>query len=319
MTKYAAALSGLRILLRYLYAANYQFVTPTPVTTQRVNRRNGNEIACDLAGVFGWNRPFHLELLPRQLGRELLENGVLSYDGELCKSHYRVSSLDSVLFVHSGFPTDEGDAVFFGPDTYRFVSSLFTIVPTLTNVRRVVDIGCGTGAGGLVIGRMLPKAQITMVDINKEALECAALNAEEAGFTKFQFVESDLLGNVDGDFDLIVSNPPYLSDSLQRTYRHGGGARGESLSVKIVRTALDRLSPGGRLILYSGSAIIRGLDHLRSASLRAIEGSKHLLEYREIDPDVFSEELENEVYRDADRIAAVLITIKKVSSNARPS
>ena len=60
---------------------------------------------------------------------------------------------------------------------------------------------------------------------------------------------------VAGSFDLIISNPPYLVDPLARVYRHGGGELGSALSVEIAVQGVDRLAPGGRLLLYTGSGV----------------------------------------------------------------
>ena len=69
--------------------------------------------------------------------------------------------------------------------------------------------------------------------------------------------------------------------------------------------ALAHLAPGGRLLLYTGVAIVDGCDPLLAeleALLKRFDGS---WTYREIDPDVFGEELARPVYADVDRIAAV--------------
>ncbi|MCR5872899.1 hypothetical protein LRS10_01015 [Phenylobacterium sp. J426] len=72
------------------------------------------------------------------------------------------------------------------------------------------------------------------------------------------------------------------------------------------------LEPGGRLLLYTGSAILDGgRDELREglAELAAAEGAE--LDYRETDPDVFGEDLERDVYADVERIAVVTAVIRK--------
>jgi methylase of polypeptide subunit release factors len=62
-------------------------------------------------------------------------------------------------------------------------------------------------------------------DINESALQLARVNAKAAGVDA-TIAYSDLFDQLDGEFDLIVANPPYLNDPLERTYRHGGGALG---------------------------------------------------------------------------------------------
>lgn len=79
------------------------------------------------------------------------------------------------------------------------------------------------------------------------ALALAEANAEVNGAAKVQVRKSDLLSALDGDFDLVMSNPPYIHDTDQLAYRHGGGEHGAEKSIRMVRAALDRLNPGGQL------------------------------------------------------------------------
>lgn len=302
----------LKDLLGELRRADYQFTTPSPATIERVNARSQNRGAIDLAGVFGWSRPFESGGLPERLRQLLAEADLLRADGDRFRSAIRVSSLGCDLFVHSAYPTTEADAVFFGPDTYRFVAALEShLASRLGQVARAVDIGCGAGPGGIALARRYPKAEVALVDINATALRYAQANARAAAVTNVEAIESDLLADLDGSFDLIVSNPPYLNDPLARTYRHGGGDLGEGLSLRIVDAALERLAPGGELILYTGIAIVSGRDPFREAVAARLVGRRVGWAYREIDPDVFGEELETDAYARADRIAAVLLTLNQ--------
>ena len=94
-------------------------------------------------------------------------------------------------------------------------------------------------------------------------------------------------------------------DSQARAYRDGGGMHGAQLPFDLTVAALGRLSPGGRLILYSGTAIVDGHDGLRAALVQAAGDHHMMLRYREIDPDVFGEELDTSSYADVERIALV--------------
>jgi SAM-dependent methyltransferase len=295
-------------ILSHLKAAGYQFITPTPATHRRVNARKGNEKARSLTDIFGWSRPFSTDILAPDIVRLLVEADALDDCGAgVHRARMRVSTLGGDYFIHESFPTDRSDAVFFGPDTYRFVSALDALVPKLGAVGRVVDIGCGSGAGAIAIGRHCPDAEIVMADINPRALQVARINAEFAGVAA-SAVQSDLLNSVEGSFDLILSNPPYLIDALRRDYRHGGGESGEGLSLNILDAACDRLNGGGTLALYTGSAIFDGADAFKEEAHRRLAGRGLAHDYREIDPDVFGEELEAGCYTRADRIAAVLLT-----------
>ncbi len=147
-----------------------------------------------------------------------------------------------------------------------------------------------------------------MADINPAALLLACVNAAAAALPRIIAVHSDLLTALPGEFDLIVANPPYLPDPMQRAYRNGGGPLGADLSLRIVAEAARRLAPGGTLLLYTGTAIIDGANPFlqQAASLLAHAGLACAAD--EIDPDVFGEELESGPLQSADRIAVICLT-----------
>ena len=295
-------------LARLVQGTGYRFVTPTPATHARVNARAGSEWASDLRDVFGWSRPFRTGTLPQPIVDAMAAAGVLVPEADGWRSLVRLSSLDGLLFLHSAYPTVEADAVFFGPDTYRFAQAIGGVMDHA--VGRAVDIGCGAGPGAVLIARGHPAASVFAVDINDGALALTRANAALAGVA-VEAVHSDLLSAVSGSFDLIVANPPYLVDPAARAYRHGGGEWGGALSLAILDTAIDRLAPGGTLLLYTGAAIVAGEDPLRSAAATRLSNSGLVWSYREVDPDVFGEELDGGAYATADRIAAVVLTVRK--------
>jgi methylase of polypeptide subunit release factors len=240
------------------------------------------------------------------------EAGILVEANGLFRSALRVSSLDGELFFHSAFPTTAADAVFFGPDTYRFARALKAVLRERTApIRTAIDIGCGAGPGGILVAKHAPDARVLMTDINEAALRLARVNAGLANTPNAIPLRADILDGVEGRFDLIVSNPPYLNDPLARAYRHGGGEFGEALSLRILDAALPRLAPAGSLVLYTGSAVAGGRDLFRDTALPRLTGAGFAWTYEEMDPDVFGEELETEAYRAADRIAAVVLKVRK--------
>lgn len=303
--------TALSMLISYLHDARYEFVTPTPATHYRVNRRPGNQEAYDLAGVFGWSRPFSRFLLSDDLFDALRDGGVLVESANGWNSRVRASTLGRDVFLHSAFPTTASDAVFFGPDTYRFaraIRSHLTAHPS--HLDRVLDLGCGSGAGGVVVAKGSSCTELVLTDINDAALRLARVNADSAGLVKARTAHSDLFSSIEGRFDLIVANPPYLNDPLERAYRHGGGDLGSGLSLRIAQAARESLSPGGVLLLYTGSPIVRGVDQLLHDIEQSFAGGDLSWSYEEIDPDVFGEELETDFYSRVDRIAAVVLTAR---------
>lgn len=302
-------------LARELRASGYHFTTVTPATQARVNARAQNAWARGTADVFGWSRPFMEELLPPTLVAALREARLLRAHGEGWIASIRASTLYGQLFLHSAYPTAASDAVFFGPDTVRFADAITRhLVGDRGVVRRAVDIGCGAGPGAVVIALQRPDAAVFAVDINELALRYTVVNAVLAGASRVLACQSNLLDGVDGEFDLIVANPPYLLDAQERVYRHGGGSRGEGLSLAIARLARTRLAPGGTLLLYTGTAVVDGVDGFRNAVAIELDAAGLQWQYQELDPDVFGEELLEPAYAGADRIAAVLVTVRRATT-----
>ncbi len=302
----------LNLLLAYLMRQNYRFTTVSPNTHEKVNSRPQNARANDLAGVFGWNRPFGIENVD-QFVLELIQSTDLAVKSESgWKSQYRVSSINQQLFLHSAYPTLQNDAVFFGPDTYRFVGALqHFLALNRQPIVRAVDIGTGSGAGAVVLALALPQCEIFAVDINEAALRLAQININAADVDNVRLVKSDLLNDVEGNFDLMIANPPYLLDESKREYRHGGGQLGAQLSVQIVDTAISRLNPQGALLLYTGVAIVDANDAFLVEITAKLSRAGFVFEYVEVDPDIFGEELANAAYSHVDRIAAIVLIARK--------
>jgi methylase of polypeptide subunit release factors len=297
--------SALVSLGRALRDQRYQFVTVTPATHKRVL---DHPRPATLQSIFGWNLPFDEAALPRRLFDLLNEADALERDRGRYRSTVRFATLSGLLFAHSGFPTTAQDAVFFGPDTYRFARLLRASLPDMPAKMppRVVDIGSGSGAGGIYAARLLEnRADVVLADINPQALAFSAVNAAINEVPSVRTVSSDVLAGIDGEIDVVIANPPYLLDADRRLYRHGGGALGIALSLQILEQSLDRLVPGGRLILYTGTPVIGGIDAFFESAEPLLKLHAGQFRYEEIDPDVFGEELAIPAYAQTDRIAVV--------------
>jgi len=295
-------------LLSALADAGYSFTSVTPATHARVLGRKPE--AQTLRDVFGWSRPFREGAIPHSFVELLQRADMLEQDGDRLKSKVRASSLGNDLFLHSAFPTDGEDSVFFGPDTYRYAALLEAELPRLGPVSRIVDIGAGSGAGGIVAAKLAPGAALTLSDVNPAALRLATVNAAHAGINA-ELLEGPGLDKVTGAVDLVIANPPYIMDEGDRAYRNGGGMHGAQLSYEWALAGAKRLEPGGHMILYTGVAMVEGRDELLVALNQHLPALGCSLAYRELDPDIFGEELEKPPYRDVERIAAIAAIITK--------
>lgn len=288
---------------RYLHADGYRFTAVTPATHARVLERDLQ--ARDHVDIFGWNRPFDRHLLDGDIFDALSSASLLRRHGSQWVSAVGFANLGGALYAHSAHPANERDAVLFGPDTHRFVNAVRRSVSSRCGL--LVDVGCGSGAGGLELRGKADR--VVLGDINDRALAFAQANARLAGATKVDLRRSDVLDHVTERPDVIIASPPCLADPLRRAGRDGGGELGMGLSLRIVEQSLDRLRPGGRLLLHTASPVVDGVDRLLAevAPMAADAGAD--LTYEELDPDVFGDELERPDYAEVDRIARVLLSL----------
>lgn len=314
--------AALLALLQALKARSYRFITPTPATHARILGRDPEREAADLADAIGWSRPFRTGTLEPEIERLLTAAEALEPIGDgRWKCRYRVSSLENELFLHSAYPTNAEDAVFFGPDSYRFADLVRRELERRPEPSgsHLADIGTGAGVGAIAAARACPDLRLTMTDINPAALRLARINARAAGVTAKDALGAHLEA-VEDPIDLALANPPYIIDNAGRDYRDGGDMHGGGVARDMTVAVLDRLAPGGRFILYTGSAIIRGRDELGEVLAALAVERDCSLRYREIDPDIFGEELERPCYRDVERIALVSAVFSRLATReADPS
>ncbi len=99
------------------------------------------------------------------------------------------------------------------PETEHLVEALLERFDREANPR-IVDVGTGSGAIAVAIAHALPRSQVTAVDLSPRALEVARRNADRHGvMDRMSFLQSDLLAAAEPtQFDVVVSNPPYVAD-----------------------------------------------------------------------------------------------------------
>lgn len=130
----------------------------------------------------------------------------------------------------------------------------------------ILDLGTGTGALGLSLASEFSDARVTLVDVSADALLLAKENAKENELSdRIEFLESNWFDQVEGTYQLIVSNPPYLTDEEMESAEveviryepelalHGGGDGLRDLNL-IMEKSLGYLVDGGVLALETGIA-----------------------------------------------------------------
>ena len=154
------------------------------------------------------------------------------------------------------------------PDTETIVEAALEFVVSVglrLEKLRILDIGTGTGALVLALLQELTNARGVATDLSAAALEVARGNAERLKLaSRCAFVVCNVADGLQGHFDLIVSNPPYIArgaiaalDPEVRDYDPrlalDGGTDGLDAYRAIAGSALSLLAPGGRLIVELGA------------------------------------------------------------------
>ncbi|GAA4351676.1 50S ribosomal protein L3 N(5)-glutamine methyltransferase [Kangiella taiwanensis] len=131
---------------------------------------------------------------------------------------------------------------------------------------KILDLCCGSGCIGLAIAAFIDDAEVVMSDISEDALTVAEINIERLGlYHKARAVQSDLFDGLEGEqFDLIVSNPPYVDAEdladMPQEYHHepeiglGSGNDGLDITRQILETASHYLTEQGVLIVEVGNS-----------------------------------------------------------------
>ena len=151
------------------------------------------------------------------------------------------------------------------PDTEVIVEEVLAVLNARpVDQPRILDIGTGSGAIALALAAEIPGVQITATDISEAALAVAKKNALALGLVhSITFLQGNLFAPVRGTFDLIVSNPPYISAGEYETLPAGvkdfeprvalfAGKSGLEFFENLVYQAKDHLKEKGWLLLEIG-------------------------------------------------------------------
>lgn len=173
------------------------------------------------------------------------------------------------------------------PETETLVELALEWLPR-DGAPRVLDLGTGSGAIALAIAKERPNARVVAADASADALAVALDNRARLGLRNVEFVESDWYAELgDANFDLIVSNPPYIAARdphlaegdlrFEPAAALAAGVDGLSALRTIVAGAPARLAPGGALVVehgYDQSERVQGL--LREAGFTGIVARRDL-------------------------------------------
>ncbi len=167
--------------------------------------------------------------------------------------------LGTVEFFGREFLCD-GRALIPRPETEQLVERVLKLAP---GAGSFLDVGTGSGVIALTLALERLDAAVTACDVSSKALELASENRARLGLEKrVRLVESDLLAAVEGSFDAVVANLPYIPAaeiaSLSKEVRHDpvsaldGGGDGLRLIERLADGVGEKLTPGGLLALEIG-------------------------------------------------------------------
>jgi len=128
---------------------------------------------------------------------------------------------------------------------------------------RLLDLGTGSGNIAIALTKRIPDCKMVASDISEGAIEVARVNAEKHGVSgRIEFIQSDLFENIEGKFDIIVSNPPYIANDEFKTLQKEvlmeprvalvGGEDGIDFYRKIISASPRYLINGGVLVMEIG-------------------------------------------------------------------
>ena len=152
------------------------------------------------------------------------------------------------------------------PETEHLVSAALEKVALMNRDDvRIIDVGTGSGCVALALASELPEANLEACDISAAALEVARKNGVKLGFAdRVKFYESDLLCAAEGEFDIIVSNPPYVASQefaglmpevagFEPRLALDGGVDGLDAYRALAGASHKLVTPGGRFVIEVGA------------------------------------------------------------------
>ena len=169
----------------------------------------------------------------------------------LRKNHIPIEYITEKVSFYSEVFTIRPGVLIPRPETELLIDHASQLIKE-NALSHIVEIGTGIGIIAVMLARIFPHLSITATDINPKAISLAKENAKNFGVEdRIAFIETSLLDDVEGVFDILVSNPPYIANCypLDATVCHEphnalfGGETGDELIRSIIKTAISRKIP----------------------------------------------------------------------------
>ncbi len=147
------------------------------------------------------------------------------------------------------------------PDSERMIDVVLEFIRSANlNAPTILDLGTGSGCLAITLAKEVPNAQVLAVDFCRQALDVATKNATWLQADNCQFLQSDWFAKVVGQFDIIISNPPYIAADDEHLPKLSAEpisalvAENDGLAdmIRIIQDACDFLKQGGLLAIEHG-------------------------------------------------------------------
>ena len=158
------------------------------------------------------------------------------------------------------------------PDSETLVETAIKILENHPQMKNILDLCTGSGALAIALKHTVPRIDVLCSDLSSEAIEICRKNSRSILAKELKIIESDLFENIEGAFDIIITNPPYLTDEeTEKMMGTGwkepdmalqGGKDGLDFIREIIDKAPDFLKKNGYLLIESSidqTEIIREL------------------------------------------------------------
>jgi methylase of polypeptide subunit release factors len=220
----------------------------------------------------------------------LVQSRFLNVDNGMLAPQVRVHLFRNQLFVEPTANRSILDA------SYKLADVTQRCLPDLKHKRRLLDVGTGTGFHAILFAGAFEQA--VALDIDTDALENTAQNCEINGTENVVGLQSDMYANVDGQFDLIMANPPPLfvpegyRDNSDYGQFYDGGDFGIELARRIMNGFDEHLSDDGIAVIGLISSVVNGKDLVLDYIASTFDRRKYRVEVQVIS-DVIETEFVN--------------------------
>lgn len=220
----------------------------------------------------------------------LTEAGLLQVDGELLVPQVRVHVYNNCLFVEPRANRSILDA------SYKLANVVTQALPRMKYTRRMLDVGTGTGFHSILFARDFD--EVVALDIDEDALANTAQNCAINGTDNVVRLQSDMYTQVEGQFDLIVANPPplFVPEGYQKDSDYGRFYDGGDFGIELARRIMDGfdeyLADDGVAMIGLISSVVNGRDLVLDYIASNFDAHRYRIEARVVSDVIESEFVE---------------------------